>query len=474
MPISSKVASSELRSWHDSIDAKLAERDLHTLSYNTDGASVERTVSRSLQSDAAVSHNIHEWSFPHPRPGRSPLVFQAIRSDSGKPQIIINDGKHWRKNARNGAQSGGRIVTLGRYIVHIGQLVAIVEDDISPLLKTDVLGVDKQDDRAAARLMSADVIEHLAKTQPDELGLIIYLFIMGELIDAQQNRTLKHEERIQMLLRGHFFLEGWRMYISTHSFFSINTHFISYPLYEVLNIYIRAMIMLVLAHRDFFPDIPLLPWLHSTETCEHFFGCARKIKSDFTFAEFILMVPKLSILVAAESNSRAASAQARSSEGRAGYCHTWFDSKGVDPVTLAKYPSDEKINTVAQTAYEEASSLLRILGMDEATLLDGVDARAFHDSLQSFSDLSALDEDNDMLEDLEEGSERLATGNRLADILRADAEDVDSVSSSCVSDKKMTRLGIAAAATKVHDVLEMYAFIVIIHSMTLGLTIIIG
>lgn len=455
MPISSKSTADELRSWHDSIHTKLVERDLHTLSYNTDGASIERTVSRSIQSDAANSCNIHEWSIPHPSHDRPPLVFQAIRSESGKPQIIINDGKHWRKNARNGAQSGGRIVTLGRYVVHIGQLVAIVEDAVSPLLKTDVLGVDKQDDRAAARLMSADVIEHIVNTQPDELGLVIYLFIMGELIDAQQNRTLKHEERIHMLLRGHFFLEGWRAYISAHPFFTINTHFISYPLYDVLNIYIRAMIMLVLAHRDFFPDIPLLPWLHSTETCEHFFGCARKIQQDFTFAEFILMAPKLSILIAAESHGRAASAQARSSEGRAGYYHTWFDSKGIDPVQLATYPSDQELAAIARAAYAEASSLLQILGMDKTTVLpDNVDARAFHESLQS---LSGSDNEDETLEDLEDekaSQSESAMGTRLASVLRADAEEVDDVRSRAL-DTKMTRLGIAAAATKVHSLLEM-------------------
>lgn len=458
MPISNTVPAGDLRSWHDMIHAKLEERDVHILSYNTDGAAIERSVSRSIQSEAVNSHNVHEWSFPHPMPGHPPLVLQAVRTKNGKPLIIINDGKHWRKNARNGAQSGARIITMGRYAVHIGQLVAIIEDEASPLLKTDVLGVDKQDDRAAARLMSAAVIEHLAKTQSDELGLIIYLFIMGELIDAQQNRTLKHEERIHMLLRGYYFLEGWRTYIIAHPLFTINTHFISYPLYEVLNIYIKAMIMLVLAHRDFFPSIPLLPWLHSTEACEHFFGCARQIQQDFTFAEFILMAPKLSVLIGAESKSRSASAQACSSEGRAGYYHTWFDSKGVDPVILATYPSNEQVTAISQVSHEEAASLLQILGMGAGVTLPsnvaGVDTRAFQESLENLSWGRSDDSEDNLVEDEEEHA---AVGTRLASMLRADAEDIDDDSGAQLRalDKKMTRLGIAAAATKVHDVLHM-------------------
>lgn len=95
MPISNTVPADQLRLWHDSVHTKLLERDLHTLSYNTDGAVVERTVSRSLQSEAIASDRIIKWSFPHPSAhDMPPLVFRAIRTDSGKPQLVINDGKH--------------------------------------------------------------------------------------------------------------------------------------------------------------------------------------------------------------------------------------------------------------------------------------------------------------------------------------------------------------------------------------------
>lgn len=451
MPISNTVSASELRSWHNTVHRKLQERDLHTLSYNTDGANIERNVSRSIQADAVSARQTHEWSFPHPIANHPPLIFRAIRTDCGKPQIIINDGKHWRKNARNAAQSGARILTLGRYAVHIGQLVQIVESHNSPLLKTDILGVDKQDDRAAARLMSASVIEHLAESQPEELGLIIYLFIMGELIDAQQNRTLGHIERIHMLFRGHFFLDGWRAYITTHPFYTINTHFISYPLYDVLTIYINAMIMLILAHRDFFPDIPLLPWLHSTETCEHFFGCARKIKQDFTFAEFVLMAPKLSVLISAESQSRSASIQANSSGGRFGYYHTWHDSKGVDPIKLCHFPTDIEISSTMRTAHSEAASLLSVLGMCTTALPNTVDTDAFHDSLLSLSDPYSDDNDAGTSSDDEQYP---TLGSQLAGALSIDAGEPDDVRSNSL-DKKMTQLGIAATATRIHDFCHM-------------------
>jgi hypothetical protein len=451
--VSSKVTPDELRKWHDIVQKKLTERNLHILSYNTDGASVERTISRSLQNQSLT--DMCSWKFPHPMPGQPAIMFETIYLDNRKPQVISSDGKHWRKNARNGAQSGARILTLGQYTIHMGLLVTMVRDNNSPLLATDVCGVDKQDDRAAARLMSAAVIEHLSHTQPHELGLIIYLFIMGEMIDAQQNRALSHGERIQMLLRGYFFLEGWRDYIMAHEIYSINTHFISYPLYEVLCIYIKAMVMLVLAHRDFFPGIPLLPWLHSTETCEHYFGCARKIQQDFTFAEFILMVPKLSLLVRGEMQAKLTSTQADSSEGRSGYYHTWYDTKGVDPAKLAQYPSDLQVSSHLQAAYHEAHSLLNILGIVSTPATSGplVDVRAFHESLKIFSH-DVQDPDNDLIS--EDDIQYDSHGQQLAGMLTVDAEDTkQGRSDSEATNQKMAMLGLAATAAKVHDALRM-------------------
>ncbi|TFY75260.1 hypothetical protein EWM64_g8752 [Hericium alpestre] len=213
---------------------------------------------------------------------------------------MSTDGKHAKKNARGSVTSGARVIVAGRYLVSYDQLAQIAEGEKSPLCRSDIIGVDKQDDRAAARLFLSAVIEYVSRTQPHELGLAIYLFIIGEIVDAQQSRTLKHETRIKMLWHGRFFLDTWRNYIIQHPYYSVNTHFITRELYDILSIFINAMLLLILVHRDFYPDVPLLPWLHSTEVCEHFFGCARKIQKDFTFVDRILMIPKLTTVMAGE------------------------------------------------------------------------------------------------------------------------------------------------------------------------------
>jgi len=54
------------------------------------------------------------------------------------------------------------------------------------------------------------------------------------------------------------------------------------------------MVLLVKAHREYYPNYPFLPWMHGSEACEHFFGMARQINSDFNYSELLQLVPKIS------------------------------------------------------------------------------------------------------------------------------------------------------------------------------------
>ncbi|KAI0272328.1 hypothetical protein BC834DRAFT_804013, partial [Gloeopeniophorella convolvens] len=236
-------------------------------------------------------------------------------------------------------------------------------------LKADIIGVDKQDDRAAARLFSSAAIEYSAilPALREEHGLKSYLFVIGDVFDAQQNRVITHAARIKMLWRGRFFLDGWRNYILMHPHYNISTHFISRELYDILSVFINAMLSLILAHRDYFPHVPLLLWLNSTEVCEHFFGCTRKVQKDFTFVEWIMMIPKLATIMSNELKLKGFQASARehlSRAHRSGYYHSWSEMKGLNPEVLMKFPSNQDINLLIRAAYLEAKSLITILGME--------------------------------------------------------------------------------------------------------------
>jgi hypothetical protein len=287
---------------HHQIEDMLAERGLYHVSASADGAAVEQSVVRTIEQDAMESNNVHTWTFTHPESGWPVLQLHAPMLRNGKPRVLMSDGLHNRKNLRNALLAGTRILTMGYRIAYLFLLLLIVQAADSPLMKSDVINVDKQDDRAAARLFASSTLEFISRSlpDPDSHGLAIYIFVMGAIIDAQQSRTLNHGERMKMLWRGRFFLEGWRKYIQNHPHYSHNTHFISRELYSLLICFIDSSMLLILIYCDYFPHIPLLLWLHSTELCEHLFGCARKIQKDFTFVEFLFMVPKLDAILSSD------------------------------------------------------------------------------------------------------------------------------------------------------------------------------
>ena len=105
---------------------------------------------------------------------------------------------------------------------------------------------------------------------------------------------------------------------------------------------------------------PLLPWLHSSETCEHVFGECRKLIKDFTFLDFLYMIPRLHIL------TRAVVKLNHTSDPKvcaSGYAHTYFDMEDINLATLSIFPPDEDIETAAKEAWEEADGLFNALGV---------------------------------------------------------------------------------------------------------------
>jgi len=47
----------------------------------------------------------------------------------------------------------------------------------------------------------------------------------------------------------------------------------------------------------------LLPWMHGSEACEHFFGMVQQYLPDFTYADLIYLIPKIHHVTNAYYNS---------------------------------------------------------------------------------------------------------------------------------------------------------------------------
>jgi len=96
-----------------------------------------------------------------------------------------------------------------------------------------------------------------------------------------------------------FFLRFWREYVTNMSekypnFISVSKNFLADQSFAIFVSLAESMVLLVKAHREYYPNYPFLPWMHGSEACEHFFGMARQINSDFNYSELLQLVPKIS------------------------------------------------------------------------------------------------------------------------------------------------------------------------------------
>ncbi|KAJ3862642.1 hypothetical protein EV359DRAFT_65475 [Lentinula novae-zelandiae] len=351
IPIPESMSVAKLFELHKTVLFGLLDYQVKIISYACDGTENEWNVQQSF---IDIAETVIEETIPDPHPGQPPLV----------------DSKHALKTFRNNLFSGARLPVLGNFLAMYRDVRAMAFEPGSPLYHRDVEKLDRQDDNAAARLGSAQTLQFLVDHHPEMLGLIIYLFVFMEIPDAYQNRHIPHEERLNMLLRERYFVNMWTIYLDSCPGYLRSQYCISRESLDIVSYLVNGLIGLVIVHRDHYPKIPLLPYLHSTEPCEHVFGICCQIVKDFTMYDFYRMVPKLmlrireSFLLRSNSEQPSPDVKARA----AGYHHTYFDTKRLDITALSHYPTKEDMQNIAKWAGSEADSLMvaLVLGLRQS------------------------------------------------------------------------------------------------------------
>lgn len=347
MPISSKNNAVELEQMEEKLLRLLVLQDnFNIISLGSDGTSVEWEARRELVRSKFAQPI--EYCIPHPEPGCPPIIIELIQIGE-RTMVPIQDSKHLRKTTRNNLFTGAKALILGRHMICFQQIWEIASLPDSPIYTRDVKKLDRQDDRAAARLFSASTLEFIIEHKSTNIGLIAYLFVFGEMVDAYQNRKISHLERIKLLLRAKFFKEIWKSFLKEASY-STQRHFISKEADDIMDIVINGYLGLVYIHRDKLKSLfPLLAWIHGTETNEHSFGFLRIIIPDFTMLDVLRAIPKLRVRLMAACKQK--NSKVNFQRSAAGYTHTYSDADGADLHLLSIFPSDAEINATL-TVYE--------------------------------------------------------------------------------------------------------------------------
>ena len=356
--IPNDLKAEELYSKSKEVIDGLKSHGVNVVSYSCDGTQVERSVQDLLVARAMnwVSHVV-----PDPEDDcRHEIRIPMYRLS---PVVMIQDSKHAAKTLRNNLFSGARVLVLGNHLAMYSYVRDMAFSALPgcPLYHRDVEKLDRQDDNAATRLFSAAALDFVINQFPDRLGLIVYLFVMGEVVDAYQSRTISHLERIKMVLRCRYFVRLWKRFLNAAGY-TESRHYISREADDILNTLIDGLIGLIYVYRDHLGNLryPLLPWLHSTEICEHVFAECRKLVKDFTHLNFLYMIPRLNVLI------RAASLFSKGTDPKAqamGYSHSHLDPENARIESLAMYPTDGEIALAVDEAWNEAVTLLGLLGI---------------------------------------------------------------------------------------------------------------
>lgn len=425
--IPNKISADELVQYQLEIIHGLINQQIQVVSSASDGSATERSMQCKL---AAMADGTREYRIRHPKPTdpTNPDITTSIPMFKGQPVVMIQDAKHAAKTARNNVTTGAKLLTLGNYIAMYSQVRKAAFAHDGPLYRRDVEKVDRQDDNAACRLLSSATLrwftachDSAGSENEETRGLIIFLFLMGELVDAYQSRTLPHVERVRMVLRLHFFLERWAQFLDRAGY-AKSTYFISGQFRDILNYLVFGLIQLIVVYRDNYDSrFPLLFWLHSTEICEHVFGVLRSLIKDFTMLDFYNVVLKIFIRLRIFTKSTLATV---GKDTASGYAHTYSDCRGIDLTALSTFPTDEEISEAGRLAYEEAEDLLFILGVSPDMLAEPVtDPTAMPTSQDKDKDLEDFDEDGteevidetDGIDYLYECTERLETSSLSSD-----------------------------------------------------------
>jgi hypothetical protein len=120
-------------------------------------------------------------------------------------------------------------------------------------------------------------------------------------------------------------------------------------------------VLLVIAYALYYPDQPFCPWLLGTEFVEHFFGQARMILPNFTYAELLKMVQHIMVRqrILLSENFK----ENREKKSGVGYILD-FDATPLSPESYQLAVVDlttQDIHNLVELGYKEAEMICRDL-----------------------------------------------------------------------------------------------------------------
>lgn len=227
------------------------------------------------------------------------------------------------------------------------------------------------------------------------------------------------KDRVLAALRARFFLHIWRAHIITlerryPDLYSAARSFISPASFKIFNRLCDTLVLLALAYARHYPDQPFCPWLLGTDFLEHFFGLARCMLPNFTYAELLKLVKHVMLRQKILLSRKPGTIPKSEREARSGYLFD-FDNTPLTPNELRESHvklTITDLNGLVELAANEASKIARQLlhmkvakpGSKHPWVLAGLDSkyRSQAHRKRTMADIVDDDDDSAWESDLEE------------------------------------------------------------------------
>ncbi|KAJ7204641.1 hypothetical protein GGX14DRAFT_569210 [Mycena pura] len=361
LPISSTIKAPQLVAHHLTAMNGLVERNYRFISNVADGAAVERDCQARIAAESKTTDHV----ISAPAYVQEPVLSIPLYNYQGNIFVNTQDAPHARKTGRNNIFSGARGLILGGFVVYYKQLLdlAIIADD-SPLYERDVIKADKQDDNAAVRVFSSASLKKLAEDVEENMGLIVFLFVVGELVDAYESRSMTHALRAKAAMRARLFFTTWKLFLKKQGY-SQARYYISAAADKIYHMLVDGLLGLILIHRDHLSTatIPLLPWKHESMGNERIFAALRDLFPDMSLAQAIFAIPNLRTTMTAAKQALYSKASFKKTAN--GYSfHSAAEDQTINLARLATFPTDAELSTLYGDAIEENDMLWSLLNVN--------------------------------------------------------------------------------------------------------------
>lgn len=193
------------------------------------------------------------------------------------PSIMFPDWRHLIKKWRNQLLNVKRVLVLGNHVVQLEHIMKTYEAYRleSGLWKSDIFVKDKQNVKAATRILGTSVQQCMATWNHERTkGTQIYLKIGQNMLSAYTEPNISIRERSRLAWSVVSFLRLWKAWINI-SGFKVESSFISEQTYRDFILSGHNIILSMKIYSDYFPDQPYHPWVFGSNECEDLFAGLR-------------------------------------------------------------------------------------------------------------------------------------------------------------------------------------------------------